>query len=284
MSRPVSPASSAALPAAAERRKYLAGPAALLGGPANVVMQLSQAPVGRGVVESTVASGRFDLHPRKRGRTTLTYLAVAMLGTDEERAAYRAATNTSHRQVRSRPGSAVKYNAFDPELQLWVAACIYRGVVDSLEYLYGRLDDDYAEELYRESSRFGTTLQVRPEMWPADRAAFAEYWADKSAQISIDDEVKRYLLDQVVDLGPYGRIERTLFRPVNRFFTTGFLPQRYRDELGLAWGPWRQRAFVAIMRAIGTVMRLGPERWRLYPLDKHLADMRRRRAMGKPLV
>ncbi|MGW1738081.1 oxygenase MpaB family protein [Nocardia sp. NPDC001965] len=284
MSRPVSPASSAGLPEEVGRRKYLAGPAALLGGPANVVMQLSQAPVGRGVVESTVHSGRFDLHPRKRGRTTLTYLAVAMLGTDEERVAYREATNTSHRHVRSRPGSTVKYNAFDPELQLWVAACIYRGVVDSLEYLYGPLDDDYADELYRESSRFGTTLQVRPEMWPADRAAFRAYWETKSAQISIDDEVKRYLLDQVVDLGPYGRVERALGRPVNRFFTTGFLPQRYRDELGLAWGPWRQRAFVVIMRAIGTVMRLGPERWRLYPLDKHLADMRRRRALGKPLV
>lgn len=78
------------------RRRNMAGPGALLGGPANVIMQLSLAPVGRGVVESTVDSGRFDLHPRKRGRTTLTYLAVAMLGTDEEREAYRAATNTSH--------------------------------------------------------------------------------------------------------------------------------------------------------------------------------------------
>ncbi|WP_433492702.1 hypothetical protein [Nocardia grenadensis] len=38
------------------------------------------------------------------------------------------------------------------------------------------------------------------------------------------------------------------------------------------------------MRAIGTVMRLGPERRRMYPLDKHLADMRRRRALGTPLV
>ncbi|MFI2229027.1 oxygenase MpaB family protein [Nocardia testacea] len=284
MSRRVQPVSSADLPEEVARRKYLAGPAALLGGPANVVMQLSQAPVGRGVVESTVHSGRFDLHPRKRGRTTLTYLAVAMLGTDEERAAYREATDTSHRQVRSRPGGAVKYNAFDPELQLWVAACIYRGVVDSLEYLYGPLDADYADELYRESSRFGTTLQMRPEMWPADRAAFAEYWERKSAEISIDDEVKRYLREQVIELGPYGRVERMLFRPVNRFFTTGFLPQRYRDELGLTWSPRRQRAFELIMRVIGTVMRLGPERWRMYPLDKHLADMRRRRALGKPLV
>ncbi|BAD58107.1 oxygenase MpaB family protein [Nocardia farcinica] len=266
------------------RREFLAGPGALLGGPANVIMQLSLPPVGRGVIESTVESGRFDLHPRKRGRTTLTYLAVAMWGTDEERAAYRAATDSSHRHVRSGPDSPVKYNAFDPQLQLWVAACIYRGTVDALTFLYGPLDDAAADELYRESARFGTTLQMRPEMWPADRAAFAEYWAAKSAEIAIDDEVKRYLLEQVVDLGPYRRIERIAFRHVNRFFTTGFLPQRFRDELGLPWGPRRQRAFEVIMRAIGEVLRRGPERWRRYPLSKHLADMRRRRALGKPLV
>ncbi|MEU4314594.1 oxygenase MpaB family protein [Nocardia sp. NPDC024068] len=267
-----------------ERHKYLAGPGALLGGPANVVMQLSLAPVGRGVVESTVESGRFDLHPRKRGRTTLTYLAVAMLGTDEEREAYRAATDSSHRHVRSRPGSPVKYNAFDPELQRWVAACIYRGVVDSLTFLYGPLGDEDADELYRESARFGTTLQMRPEMWPADRSAFAEYWASTSALICLDDEVKAYLLEQVVDLGPYNRLEQLLFRRVNRFFTTGFLPPRFREELGLRWGPGRQRAFELVMRVIGTITAAGPESWRLYPLNRHLADMRRRRALGKPLV
>lgn len=284
MPRPASAEPQAQQPDPAQRRKYLAGPGALLGGPANVVMQLSLAPVGRGVVESTVESGRFDLHPRKRGRTTLTYLAVAMLGTDEEREAYRVATNTSHRHVRSRPGSAVKYNAFDPELQLWVAACIYRGVADSLTYLYGPLDDEDADDLYRESARFGTTLQMRPEMWPADRAAFARYWDAKSAELSLDAEVKAYLLDQVVDLGPYRRLERLLFRRVNRFFTTGFLPQRFRDALGLDWGPGRERAFRLLMRAIGAVTAAGPERWRLFPLNRHLADMRRRRALGKPLV
>ncbi|WP_405181121.1 oxygenase MpaB family protein [Nocardia sp. NBC_01377] len=268
----------------APRRRYLAGPAALLGGGANVIMQLSTAPVGRGVVESTVDSGRYSLHPRKRGRTTLTYLAVAILGDDEDRAAYRAAADTSHRHVRSGPDSPVEYNAFDPRLQLWVAACIYRGALDSLTYLCGRLDDDFADELDRESRRFGTTLQMRPEMWPSDRAAFAEYWDVRLAEICVDDEVRSYLLDQVVDLAPYTRRERLALRRVNRFFTTGFLPQQFRDLLGLSWGPRRQRIFELIMRAIGVVLRVLPERVRLYPFETYLHDMRRRRALGKPLV
>lgn len=265
-------------------RRYMAGPAALLGGPANVIMQLSLAPVGRGVVESTVSSGRFDLRPRKRGRTTLTYLAVAMLGTDEDRAAYRAATDTSHRQVRSRPGSPVKYNAFDPQLQLWVAGCIYRGTLDSLTLLFGAVDEDFADELYRDSARFGTSLQMPQDLWPADRAAFARYWDAKVTEISVDDEVRAYLVDQVVDMAPYRPWERRLFRRANRFFTTGFLPQQFRDELGLAWSDRRQRVFEIILRTLGRVLSVLPERVRLYPFETYLRDMRRRRELGKPLV
>ncbi|WP_067902287.1 oxygenase MpaB family protein [Nocardia vaccinii] len=268
----------------ADRTRFMAGPAALLGGPANVIMQLGLPPVGRGVIESKVDSGRFDLHPRKRGRTTLTYLAVAMLGTEEDRAIYRAAVNTSHRQVRSDAASPVSYNAFDPELQLWVAACLYRGTVDSLIFLYGGIDDESADELYREAARFGTTLQVRPQMWPPDRAAFAEYWDTHVRAMSFDDEVRRYLLEQVVDLGPYTVLERTLLRRVNRFFTTGYLPQQFRDELGLGWGPGRQRAFELVMRTIGAVCTVLPERFRLYPFETYLREMRARHAQGKPLV
>ncbi|WP_051194254.1 oxygenase MpaB family protein [Nocardia jiangxiensis] len=270
--------------APADRRRFMAGPAALLGGPANVIMQLGLAPVGRGVIESKVESGRFDLHPRKRGRTTLTYLAVAMLGTDEDRAIYRAAVNTSHRQVRSDADSPVAYNAFHPELQLWVAACLYRGTVDSLNFLYGGIDDESADELYREAARFGTTLQVRPQMWPSDRAAFAQYWDTHVGEMSFDDEVRRYLLEQVVDLGPYPRFEQILFGRVNRFFTTGFLPQQFRDELDLPWGPVRQRAFEVVMRAIGAVFTVLPASFRLYPFETYLREMRARHAQGKPLV
>ncbi|MGN2638007.1 oxygenase MpaB family protein [Nocardia takedensis] len=266
------------------RRKYLAGPAALLGGPANVVMQLSHAPVGRGVIESSVDSGRYDLRPNKRGRTTLTYLAVAMIGTDEDRAAFREAVNTAHRQVRTKPDSPIKYNAFDPKLQLWVAACLYQGSVDSLTLLFGPMDEATTEDHYREAARFGTTLQVPQEMWPADRAAFEAYWAEMEKELSLDDEVKKYLIEQVIELGPYPRFAQIAFAPVNRFFSTGFLPQAFRDQLGLRWSPRRQRLFERIMRTIGLIISKMPESVRLYPFETYLADMRERRAQGKSLI
>src|SRR5271156_4844201 len=114
---------------------------ALLAGPANVVMQLARPGVGYGVMESRVESGRVDRHPIKRARTTFTYLAVAARGTEAQKAAFRRAVNRAHAQVYSMPESPVAYNAFDPNLQLWVAACLYKGAVDVRRMFIGEMDD-----------------------------------------------------------------------------------------------------------------------------------------------
>ena len=99
--------------------------AALLASTANVIMQLAQPPVGYGVVESQAGNGVMR-HPVRRIRTTVTYLSVAFGGTAEERGYYRRRVNRAHALVRPAADSPVRYSAFDPRLQLWVAACLRR--------------------------------------------------------------------------------------------------------------------------------------------------------------
>src|ERR1700755_1600858 len=156
---------------------------ALLAGPANVIMQLARPGVGYGVVESRVESGRADRHPIKRARTTFTYLAVATNGSDEQKAAFRRAVNGAHAQVYSTDESPVKYHAFDTDLQLWVGACLYKGAVDAYRLFVGDMDDATAERHYREGLALGTTLQVPPDKWPGDRAAFDRYWQQSLATL-----------------------------------------------------------------------------------------------------
>jgi uncharacterized protein (DUF2236 family) len=166
---------------------------ALLAGPANVIMQLARPGVGYGVMESRVESGRVDLHPIKRARTTFTYLAVATAGSDAQKDAFRRAVNRAHAQVYSTPDSPVAYNAFDVDLQLWVGACLYKGGLDIYRTFIGELEGEDAERHYREGMALATTLQVPPQMWPADRAAFDRYWQESLAQAHIDDAVRDYL-------------------------------------------------------------------------------------------
>src|SRR5271170_1410290 len=216
---------------------------ALLAGPANVIMQLARPGVGYGVMESRVESGRADLHPIKRARTTFTYLGVAMAGTDVQKAAFRRAVNRAHAQVYSLPDSPIEYNAFDPDLQLWVAACLYKGGVDFYRMFIGELDEQDADRHYREAEVLGTTLQVPAEMWPPDRAAFDRYWQQQLGKVHIDDSVREYLYPIAV-----GRIQGVPLPAVVRrqpeklglLITTGFLPQRFRDEMQLSWDAAKQ--------------------------------------------
>lgn len=190
-------------------KKVIVG-AALMAGAANVIMQLARPGVGHGVIESKVESGQLHRHPIKRSRTTFGYLAVALLGSPEEKAAYRKAVNRSHARVRSGPSSPVRYNAFDSGLQLWVAACLYRGFEDTYRAFVGPLAPADQERLYKAAATLGTTLQVPPEAWPADREAFEDYWREEMKQVSIDEPVREYLLE-IADL-------RFLPRPISMAF------------------------------------------------------------------
>ncbi len=260
----------------------------LLAGSANVIMELARPEVGYGVVESRVESGRADLHPFKRARTTIGYLAVVALGTDDEISAFKAAVDRAHRQVRSTTESPVKYNAFDPELQLWVAACIYKGSVDLYRMFYGELADDDADRQYQEAKILGTALQVREEMWPPDREAFDKYWQEQlNTNIHIDDVVRDYLYEiaavRMRGVTLPGPLHKLVEAPM-LFITTGFLPQRFRDEMRLPWSAGKQRQFDALIEALRMVNNATPKLLRQLPFRALMWDMRWRMRTGRPLV
>jgi uncharacterized protein (DUF2236 family) len=260
---------------------------ALLLGPANVIMQLARPGVGYGVLESRVESGRVDRHPIKRARTTFTYLAVAGSGTDQQKAAFRRAVNGAHAQVYSTDESPVKYNAFDKDLQLWVAACLYKGAVDSYRTFVGEMDEETADRHYAQSVSLATTLQVPAEMWPADRVAFDAYWQQQLAEVHIDDTVREYLLpiaaSRLRGLTLPGPLQRR-HEKLALLITTGFLPQRFRDEMRLPWDARRQRRFDRLMRAVRLGTHLSPKVVRQFPFNVLLKDLDWRIRTGRPLV
>jgi uncharacterized protein (DUF2236 family) len=261
---------------------------ALLAGPANVIMQLARPEVGYGVLESRVESGRVDLHPIKRARTTFTYLVVATQGTDEQKTAFREAVNSAHRQVRSTGDSPVKYNAFDRDLQLWVGACLYKGNVDVHRIFLGEMDDDHADRHYHnEGKAMATMLQVPEDMWPTDRAAFDRYWQDQLDKVHIDDAVREYLrpiaASRLRGLTLPGPLQRANER-LALLITTGFLPQRFRDEMQLPWDAAKQRRFDRLMRLLRGVNNLLPSFLRSFPFNLILWDLDRRIRTGRPLV
>jgi uncharacterized protein (DUF2236 family) len=184
---------------------------ALLAGPANVIMQLARPGVGYGVVESRVESGRIDL--------------VAAEGSEDQKAAFRRAVNRAQAQVYPTEDSPLSYNVFDPDLQMWVGACLYKNAVDVYRMFVGEMDDETAEQHYLEGMALGTTLQVPPEMWPPNRKAFDDYWRSSLEKTHIDDTVREYLspIAAARVALPIPRWMRTPMERIALMITTGFL-------------------------------------------------------------
>jgi uncharacterized protein (DUF2236 family) len=125
----------------------------------------------------------------------------------------------------------------------------------------GELDEQDADRHYRDGMALGTTLQVPPEMWPPDRAAFDRYWQDRLDKVHIDDSVRDYLHPVAV-----GRVRAvTLPEPLHRLperlallLTSGVLPQRFRDEMRFSWDAAKQRRFDRLIAALRTMNNVLP--------------------------
>ncbi len=255
----------------------------VLAGSANVVMQLAWPAVGYGVKESRVSTGSIHKHPIKRTRTTLTYLAVALTGTDNEKRAYRQAVNGAHAQVYSTAESPVKYHAMDPNLQHWVALCLYKGLVDVYSALHQHPEIAADETFLQLAKPLATTLQVRAHQWPRSIAEFDQQWAIGLSNTQIDDSMRQYL-QELVSFRFAHPILRRLLGPFNTFITAGFLPPELRAAMQYHWQEAEQARFDRILRRIQLINRCLPRVIRQATMTACLWDLRRRLNQKTPLI
>lgn len=228
---------------------YLAEGSLVLGGGAALLLQLAHPTVAHAVA----GHSRFARDPMRRLRHTLGYVYAISLGTPEVAGAAASAVDRAHAGI---PG------ATDPEPQLWVGATLYGVGMQVHELLFAPLPDAVADEVYAVSGRLGTSLQVPPELWPADRAAFAAYWERTLPTLTVGDEaraVARGILHPARGTVPLW-VRAAL--PLGRLVTASLLPEAIRDAYGFPRAPRRERAAV---RLVLVIARLTPRRIRRLP-------------------
>ncbi len=246
----------------------------MLGAGSTVMYQLAMKGVGLGVAEHSTTLSR----PVDRLRTTLTYVYVMVLGTDEEREEVAGLVNRMHAPVRS-PG---RYSAFDPDLQLWVAATLARNGETLYERVFGRLSEAARERMYRDSWILGTALQVRPEAWPQTRREFQRYWEESLRRLESDPHVQAYAARLVSMDGAPWYLRPA--RPLQSLMTRGNLDPHTRAILALPWSARDQRAYDLFWRVFPPVYRMVPRRLRQLPARLLLRDVRRRLRRGARVI
>lgn len=253
---------------------FIAELSLMLGAGSAVMYQLAMKGVGLGVAEHSTALVR----PLDRLRTTLSYVYVMTMGTDEEREAVARLVNRAHVPIQSKG----RYTAFDPELQLWVAATLAQNTWIH-EKVFGDFDPATREQVYRDSWTFGTALQVTPRMWPQTHAEFEDYWENVlENQLEQDPVVQGYAKQLLTTEGAPWLIKPLL--PLQSLMTRGNLDPRARAVLALPWSARDQRRYDLFWKTFVPIYRLVPRWLRQLHGRLVLRDARRRIRGHKHLI
>lgn len=237
------------------------------GAGAAVAWQMAEPGVGRGVVRHSRALDR----PLDRLHGTMAYVYAVALGDAADRASIARHVDRAHAPVRG-PG----YSAFDRDLQLWVAATLYRGALDVHELFAGPVPPTDRDALYREAWAYGRTLQVRDGQWPATAEAFDAWWAQRAASLSVDDEVRAYVRAVLDGSGLPWWLR--LLMPLQRLATAGLLPPSLRMQYGIDWTPAHARRWETFRRWAPRLHRATPAIIRHLPARYFLWRWRRGQA------
>lgn len=183
--------------------------------------------------------------------------------------------------------TAKTYDAFDVDLQLWVAATLYYTYVAMYEDIFGLLKPNVADRVYQQFSVMGTALQVPLHKWPKDCAAFKVYW---------DDIVKNTLRitpeAQGVTNDLFSPVKYMLFwlkplvwatGPLHRAAAIGQLPESVLREFGLKSTKGPKRLNKTLMVTTRAIYPLIPLPLRTMQKDYYLWLMRRKMAKWQAL-
>lgn len=236
----------------------------LAGGGRAILLQLAHPAVGHGVARHS----DFAHRPLDRLHATITYVYAIASGDERLIEKVVRRVDAVHGAVRSADGESPAYDAKDPALQLWVAATLYDAATLMHDRVFGPLDDETAEALYREYASLGTALQIPPDLWPADRAAFGRYWDETSAMLRTDAATRAVARDLL-----HPRVAPAWLRaamPLVRLLTVGLLTPEQRALFGLVWNENRQKRFDRVMRITRVVYPKLPRGIRHWPMRHYL--------------
>jgi uncharacterized protein (DUF2236 family) len=241
----------------------------LFGGARAILMQAAHPLVIAGARET----GFYERDPWKRLERTLMLTYAITFGTTDE--GHRAADqiNRVHRHVSGvDPITGKPYDAFDPELLLWVHACLVDSALLYERLTVGRLSPDERERFHREQMAAAELLGLPRERIPPTVGALGEYVRQVVAgdALVVTDAAQR-----VADLfrrPPPEADWRPVLRRVSRW-AFAMLPPRLREMYGVRLGPTGMAGYRLELAALRIVRPSIPRRFRLI-LSAQLAERR----------
>jgi uncharacterized protein (DUF2236 family) len=225
----------------------------LFGGARAVLMQAAHPLVIAGARDT----GFYERNPWKRLQRTLILTYAITFGSKTEAHAAADRINEVHARISGIDSvTGRRYDALDPELLLWVHACLVDSALLFEELTVGKLDESGRQRFHEEQMLAAELVKLPREVIPPTVSGLRAY---------IDDVIDRGDLlvtasaRAVADLfyDPPAEAEwRPVLRGVSRL-AFGTLPPKLREAFGIRMGPAKEaamRATFAAMRSVGPLL------------------------------
>jgi uncharacterized protein (DUF2236 family) len=209
-----------------------------LSGPRALLMQAAHPVAFAGFFAHT---GALD-EPYERLARTAAVMDTIGFGSREAADRATRRVRAMHRRVRGVTPDGTPYAADDPELLLWILACL----VDSALVVYQKyvrsLSRDERDAYWRDYRVIGGLFGLRDAEMPATIEDFDDYMAGMldGGELCVVPEA-RELAVQIVLRPPVPLAARPLLELANQI-TVGLLPPGIRRQYGLRWDPARELA------------------------------------------
>jgi uncharacterized protein (DUF2236 family) len=241
----------------------------LFGGARAILMHAAHPLVIAGARET----GFYERDPWKRLERTLMLTYAITFGTtrDATRAADRI--NQVHRHVHGTdPETGLHYDAFDPDLLLWVHAALVDSALLFEELTVGDLTAEERDEFHGEQMATAELLGLERDRIPPTVVDLREYidGVVASGILRVTDAAR-----QVAELfrrPPKEAQWRPILRRVGGW-AFGTLPPPVRRMYGARWSPLHEARMRTELRALRAVRPAIPKRFRLI-VPAHLAERR----------
>ena len=227
------------------------------------------------VIAGARVTGFYERNPWKRLERTLQLTYALTFGSREEAERAAERINDVHRRVHGVDEITGKpYDALDPELLLWVHACLVDSALRFEELTVGELDDAGRQRFHEEQMVAAEMVLLPRDRIPPTVAELRSYIDEvvASGDVLVTDAARR-----VADLffHPPPEAEwRPVLRGVSRW-AFGSLPPEIRRQYGVRWSPARDLAMRSSLAALRLVRPAIPPRFRfIQPYQDRLAEAR----------
>ena len=232
-------------------------------GPRPAVLQNMLAELGQGVLDHSV----FFSDTAARVKRSLPPIFMTVYGTEDDNRGSQV--RDFHRDIKGDMtlpnGEVRRYHALDPETYFWAHATFVEQVLYFADTFVKRLTYAEKEQIYLESKTWYRRYGVSDRPMPATYAEFAQYWDRMMDEVVVAHRTAQYGVGYVTKGFPRPKgvsplawkVLAPVFNPVAAFITTGGMPPRARDLLGLPWSDRRETAY----RAFAAFWRSKPVNW-----------------------